>query len=702
MRTIISSYKMGDMRLIYQRGTDRKGNDCTGMLLVPESMKDKIIAEKEYDVEPLVQMKIVGDDYPFNYSHGRTMRGSQTGMKLHFAGQEEHEDEKEHTISTFLEDGRGLKCEHRVRLSKGDKACYVTCKVTNEMNREIKMEMISSFTLGGLTPFIDGTASEAMHLYQIRSTWANEGRLVSCPIEEEQLEPSWKPSGANGIRFGQVGSMPNREYFPFVGIEDKKSKVCWGVQLAIGSSWQLEAYRKDDALSLSGGIADREKGHWLKSLKEGQSFETPAAILSVAAGTMDELCQRITRTIQNHLTIHPEEQNLPIVFNEFCTTWGNPEAELMKQIVDTVAEKGIRYFVLDAGWYKTKTGRNDQWAIEHGDWNPSSELYPDGIGKLVEYIHEKGMKAGIWFEFENCGRESELFSNTELLYKRDGVPITVGNRRFLNMLNPKVWEYLDERVLGFLQKNQFDYIKIDYNANLGIGPEGGDSFGSQLYDSVQATQRYYQYLKKEIPGLLIENCAAGGHRLVEPFLNITDMSSYSDAHECMNIPLVAANMHRMIPVRQSQIWAVLHPEFSERMMYYKLTSTFLGRMCLSGDVQKLDKNQREIVTEAIDFYKKCAPIIEHGLSEIMTETGLSYKEPKGYQIVKRVWEDKMMIVVHTFEECPETIEVNLNGYCVTDVLKAHQIDVNEELNTIEIKGLKAFDGMVLLGQKECK
>ena len=80
---------MGDMRLIYQRGIDRKGNDCTGMLLVPESMKDKIITEKEYDVEPLVQMKIVGDDYPFNYSHGRTMRGSQTGMKLHFVGQEE-------------------------------------------------------------------------------------------------------------------------------------------------------------------------------------------------------------------------------------------------------------------------------------------------------------------------------------------------------------------------------------------------------------------------------------------------------------------------------------------------------------------------------------------------------------------------------------------------------------------------------------
>lgn len=700
MREVIASYKMGDMCLIYQRGTDRKGNDCTGMILVPDKMRQHVLSEKEYAVEPLIQMKIVGDDYPFNYSHGRTMRGSQTGMKLRFAGQKEYVDEKEYIICTFLEDGRGLKCEHRIHLVKGDKAFYVTCKVKNRMKKEIKIEMLSSFTLGGLTPFTDGTAPETMKLYQIRSTWANEGRLVSRPVEEEQLEPSWKPSGANGIRFGQIGSMPNREYFPFVGIEDIRNKVCWGVQLAIGSSWQLEVYRKDDALSLSGGIADREKGHWMKVLKDGEDFETPAAILSVVSGTMDELCQRITGTIQNHLDIHPDERDLPVVFNEFCTTWGNPESKLMRKIIDIIAEKGIRYFVLDAGWYKTQTGKNDSWSTEHGDWNPSNELYPEGIKKLVDYIHEKGMKAGIWFEFESCGRESRLFYNTELLYKRDGVPITVGNRRFLNMIDDKVWDYLDKKVLGFLRENHFDYIKVDYNANLGMGPEGGDSMGVQLYDSVLKTQEYFKHLKEEIPGLMIENCAAGGHRLTEPFLKLTDMSSYSDAHECMNIPLVAANMHRMIPVCQSQIWVVLHPEFSERMMYYKLSATFLGRMCLSGDVHKLNGNQWKTITEAINFYRKCSEVIKNGISEISTRTGLSYKEPSGYQIVKRTYGKQMMVILHTFEDCPENIKICLDGHRIKADFKSQELIVEYGKDVAEIRGLNVFDGMVLLGQKE--
>ncbi len=693
MRTIISEYQLGDMMLIYQQGRDRKGNDCTGMLLIPAAMRESVLEDKEYDVEPLIQCKIVGDDYPFNYSHGRTMRGSQSGFLMKYERQYEERQEESRTIVTVLKDARGINYEHCVRFWEQDKAVYTYGRVQNESGEPITFEMLSSFTLGGLTPFENGTAPETMVLHQIRSTWANEGRLVSRPIEEYQLEPSWKPSGANGIRFGQIGSMPNREYFPFIGIEDKKNRVSWGVQLAIGSSWQLEAYRKDDALTISGGIADREKGHWMKKLGHNEIFVTPQAIITTVQGNTDLLCQRITAAVQNHLMIHPDEEKLPIVFNEFCTTWGNPEESRMKQIIDLVSRQGVSYFVIDAGWYKTKTGKNDQWAIEHGDWVCSEELYPQGIGSLVNYIHEKGMKAGIWFEFENCGRESKAFQNTELLCHRDGYPITVGNRRFFDMTDEKVWEYLDEHVLKFLKEKKFDYIKVDYNANLGIGPESGESPGEALYEGVLATRRYFRHLKEEIPGLLIENCSAGGHRLVEPFLSITDMSSYSDAHESMNIPLVAANMHRMIPIRQSQIWAVLHPEFSERMLYYKLSSTFLGRMCLSGNVEELSGRQWEIVQSAVSFYQECRELIVSGVSEIETVTGLSYKEPTGYQIVRRRWKEKELLVIHTFENAPEQIEVEEGEQTVISEIWMHpEIRVSCEKGKLVLQGLQSFDG----------
>lgn len=481
--------------------------------------------------------------------------------------------------------------------------------------------------------------------------------------------------------------------------------MCWGAQLSIGSSWQLEAYRKDDALSISGGIADREKGHWVKRLSDGEIFQTPEAVVSAAVGDIDVLCQRITKTMENHMGVNDSgdvsEESLPVLFNEFCTTWGNPEEAQIRRIVDLLAGRGAAYFVIDAGWYKKHEGEDDKWSIEHGDWQCSSRLFPSGIHKLVEYIHQKGMKAGIWFEPENCGRNSEIFRKTELLAQRDGYPITAGNRRFLDMRRPEVWEYLDDRMLRFLRDNGFDYVKIDYNANLGIGPDGGDSLGSALYDSVMATRQYFRHLKEEIPGLLIENCSAGGHRLTGAFLELTDMSSFSDAHECSNIPLVAANMHRMIPVRQSQIWAVLHPEFSNAMLYNKLTAALLGRMCLSGDIEGLSAEQWEIVEETIDFYRQAAPVIAKGISRISCNTGLSYKEPRGSQSVLRTWKDRMLLVIHTFADGPESLEVDAEsgiaeGLEIQRICSRQGITAEIEGNEIKVRGLRDFDGIGIL------
>lgn len=701
-RKIISSYTLGDMQLMYQTGTARRGYECVGMLMIPSAYENKIRKEKEAEIEPLIQVKIIGDAYPFNYSQGRTMRNSETVMHMKFTGQHEIKEAKKQTIVTEFQDERGLKYEHYVVFCKGWKAVRVFCKVLNHTGYSVSLEMLSSFTLGGITPFENGIAKEQLVLHQIRSTWANEGRLVSIPIEELQLEPSWKPSGANGIRYGQVGSMPNREYFPFIGIEDKKHKVCWGAQIAADSSWQIEAYRRDDGLSISGGLADREKGHWIKKLDAGESFTTPEAIVSVAAETIDSLCQRITSTMQETLAIHPEEKKMPVIFNEFCTTWGNPDEEKIKKMAKAAAEKGIQYFVIDAGWYKKRVQGEDFWSIEHGDWEYNRELFPSGMKALTAYIHQLGMKAGIWFEFETCGRKADMFENTDLLQYRDGYPITAGNRRFFNMTEKAVWKYLDERVLKFLKENEFNYIKIDYNDNLGIGADGRESQGEMLRESVQRTREYFKHLKREIPGLLIENCSAGGHRLTEPFLAVSDMSSYSDAHESLNIPIVAANMHRMIPVRQSQIWAVLQPEFSEAMLYYKLSSAFLGRMCISGNILEMTDAQQNILEHAISFYAEVSEIIEKGQSIIESETGLSYKEPDGYQIVKRMYQDQMLVTVHTFAQSPKSCTIESGDYRVKKAWMRTGIHLTEDKGKLKAERLEEFDGMVILLKKERK
>ena len=65
--------------------------------------------------------------------------------------------------------------------------------------------------------------------------------------------------------------------------------------LAIPGSWQMEFFRRDDFLALSGGLADREFGHWLNVVGPGEQFASPVAYLSTVQGDLDDLCARLVQ-----------------------------------------------------------------------------------------------------------------------------------------------------------------------------------------------------------------------------------------------------------------------------------------------------------------------------------------------------------------------------------------------------------------------
>ena len=131
------------------------------------------------------------------------------------------------------------------------------------------------------------------------------------------------------------------------------------------------------------------------------------------------------------------------------------------------------------------------------------------------------------------------------------------------------------------------YMKSDYNDSIGIGCDGSDSLGLGLYENIEASKRFYQSIKDAIPGIMLECCASGGHRLEPSLLGIFDMASFSDAHECPEIPIIAANVSKLMIPAEEQIWAVLRAGDPIKRTIWSVASTFFGVMCLSGDVYSL-------------------------------------------------------------------------------------------------------------------
>lgn len=571
------------------------------------------------------EMKLQKDGYAGGFSCGLTMTQSKTMEKF------QKTDETTNIIRYSNEQGVELNI-HREYIT--DDVFRVKTVVHNGSKEEIAMEMLASFALSGIH-------ADAIH--RLQSFWSAEGKLRTETIHDLHLEPSWNGCGLRVEKFGNVGSMPVRKYFPFLALEDYETGKVIGIQLYCAFSWQIEILcKEDDTLTVTGGLADRDFGQWMKRLAQGEDFESPEAVIATGDNLYD-VCDKLVKA--QRLRISPLDREMGILFNEYCTTWGNPSFENVKRICDKIAGKGVQFLVIDSGWY----GKTDNWWDSIGDWDVNETKFPGGMKPIADYIRSQGMIPGLWYEMETVAKGSQYFNKEEYLLKKDGVPLTVGDRRFWDMENPWVIDYLSKKVIQLLKESGFGYLKVDYNDTIGIGCDDADGLGEGLRKKVEASKKFFLKIQEEIPDIVIENCSSGGHRLEPSMMEITSQASFSDAHETVAIPLIAANMHRVISPAQSQIWAVLRAEDSANRIYYSLVSTFLGRMCLSGDIYNLDDHQWEIVENGMRFYELVADIIRDGKTVYRESTTKQYNNPTGSQLVIRQLGEKNLAIYHRFK-----------------------------------------------------
>ena len=161
--------------------------------------------------------------------------------------------------------------------------------------------------------------------------------------------------------------------------------------------------------------------------------------------------------------------------------------------------------------------------------------------------------------------------------------------------------YIASRVADFLRENAFGYIKIDYNDTYGVGCDGAESLGEGGRLVAEESLAWLDALRAAVPDLVIENCSSGGSRIEPRRMGKVSMCSFSDAHECNEIPLVAANVSRVVPAQQSQIWAVLRDTDTPSRTIYSLCAAMIGRICLSGDVRNLSAEKLALLQRDLPF-----------------------------------------------------------------------------------------------------
>ncbi len=644
----------------------------------PTALKARLATQRELDSGPhidglparwkpqyahqpewLVQFKLAGTPEPALHQAGRSLRGSSDLAGLSFRSLNARElSEGGMEIITTLAHVRGFQLCQVLRWQAGRPFFQIHTEFHNATAVPLTLEYLPSFSLGGLTPFHPGEASEQLRLHRFRSAWSGEGRHEARLLEELQLERSWSGASRRIERFGQAGSLPVREFFPWAAIEDTAVGVMWGVQLSAPGSWHLEAGRCKDKVTLSGGLPCRDFGEWWKIIGPGESFASPPGVLACVHGEVSDLCAALTAAQVEAADQQPAwDHSLPMIFNEWCSSWGEPTHDDIVATAQRLAQTRTRILVIDDGWAEKPAGQGIQF---NGDWVVDTKKFPNGLKPACDAIRALGLIPGLWFELEAATKGTKAFALLDRHLRRDGKVVQVGSRHFWNLRDLLTQAYLAEKVITRLREDGFGYLKVDYNETLPGGVDGAESPGEGLRQHLQAVQQFLTHIRRELPDLLIENCSSGGHRLEPSFQALCAMGCFSDSHETISIPIIAANLHYLILPRQSQVWCVIHASDTRQRLRYGLAATLLGRMCLSGDLQELSSEQLAEIKQSQAFYESAAPVIRDGRSRIYRAMSASWNHPRGWQAVVRHTENKALLVAHTFGmETPATLEVPL-------------------------------------------
>ena len=695
-------YNLGDIAVCFITV-----DGVTETVFVPADMTDRLNDEKLAGISPLgwmispetqVHIALSGDGISNDFSPGNTLRNSDTAFSLKFKGAKYEEQSGKQILIAAFENDKGLVAR-QVYSCTG--AGYLETYTELENRGEnVIVEALPSFNMARISPFERFDDPNDIVIHRLLSNWSGEGKLYSVSAADIAFEASWSGLGVRTMRISQTGTMPARGYLPFISVEDKKNGVCWAAETEAPVSWTIEAVFRNNAISVGGGRGDFLSAHWRKTLKTGETEKTNKAYLTVTKGSLENAAARIARHFDDTDEIKDVERDLPVLYNEYCYTWGKPEAKTLEKMLPEIAALGCKYFVIDDGWFYNVY--NDKRYVI-GDWNVNKEYYPEGLKAFADKVRSYGMIPGVWYEFEGVSEHSDVYrDHPDWLLTRDGKIINNGGRAFLDFRKEEVLNYLREKVIKNLVNCGIGYMKVDYNSNAGFGADGAESYGEAIRQHIDAVLAFFEEIKRSVPSLVLEICSSGGMRHEPRFLSLGDMCSFSDAHENAGGVPVAMNLHRFIPPRKLQIWATIRDDYNADDVKFTVAKAMLGRICFSGNLGNKPQEIIDILKESVSFYEKLKPTIANGETITIENGGIStYLFTKGSPYLVRRSADGKKKIVYAFAIDSENhdFSIDCGDYSVLDTFNAPENTHIADGKLLFTSGKEKNFGCVILLQK---
>jgi alpha-galactosidase len=542
--------------------------------------------------QPLVEALVAGE--------GRAWSGARAiettiGTRLRYTAHREQVADGWSVLEVDLaDDVAGLAATVTFRSRDGLAAFQTWTRFRVTGTDPVALHAVSSFAAGGLA------AADHAEVFLAESDWLAESRwerrsLRDTRVPDLDLDTHRQPPRGT-LSVTSHGSWSTGEYLPTGVLHDTATGRALAWQIEHNGAWRWEVGERLDGVYVAAfGPTDIDH-QWQHMLEPGKEFTTVPVGVAVGDG-FDAAVAALTS--YRRAILRFDTTRLPVVFNDYMNTIsGDPTTEKLLPLIDVAARAGAEYFCVDAGWYDD--GGN--WWDSVGAWEPSAKRFPNGLAEVVGRITSAGMTPGLWLEPEVVGVRSPLAESLppDAFFQRAGRRQVENGRYHLDLTHPAAVAHLDATVDRLVEDFGIGYFKLDYNINPGAGTTSKvDAAGDGLLAHNRAYLQWLDGVLDRHPGLVLESCASGAMRMDYAVLSRLQLQSTSDQQNPLRYPPIAAAAPMSVLPEQSASWAYPQPEMSDEEIAFTLCTGMLGRLYLSGHLDRMSPAQFELVRAAV-------------------------------------------------------------------------------------------------------
>jgi alpha-galactosidase len=465
---------------------------------------------------------------------------------------------------------------------------------------------------------LQASLSMNMHVpagHAIEQWWVDKG--AGTPTVDGTHHRPIAAGSESLLRCWPSGRDNPRDPIPWTCVQDMEGGQGWyaGVEFTARVQIALKQERpgagqSSEPLHLMIGLQPDPKMQYFTRVLPGESFEAPPIFIGCYQGQVDDGANRLRRWVRRNLTPAVRVKPYPLLVNN---SWGSGMAvdeALSRKMIDESADLGLEMFHIDAGWFRTV-----------GDWRPDPRKFPNGLGPIADYAHQRGLKFGLWVGWTQGGDQTDGSGEHAILSPHDPLMAHWFHQDFdkswkageftgatVCLAEPRAVDWCLNSLRTIVRDAKLDMLEHDQTMVLdGCQQDSHLHTASRVdagYRSALGYYRVYDTIRAENPKLLFENCVNGGHMVDYGAVRRCHYISITDTYDPLSNRRAFYDASYALPPAMCECYVANVAVHGLPQFKFMLRSGMMGWCTIMTDTNKWTAAQHDAARHEFSQYKQ--------------------------------------------------------------------------------------------------